>query len=132
MGKRLVWAMTVVTSAVLLGPLAASGARLSGVRGVLRLSHGCPGPVRPGPGHWCDFAGAEVTIRVLRTSGTAVAAARTNSDGRFTIALRPGRYLMRAVVPNLPKAQNQPVRVRVRSAKWTAVTLRYLVPPYMV
>jgi hypothetical protein len=73
-----------------------------------------------------------MTIRVFRTSGRPVATARTNSDGRFTIALRPGRYLLRAVVPNLPTVQNHPVRVRVRSAKWTAVTLRYLVPPYMV
>jgi hypothetical protein len=132
MGKRLRWAMPVVAGAMLLGPFAASGARLSGVRGALRLSHGCPGPVRPGPGHQCDFAGAEITIRVFRSSGSAVTAARTNSDGRFVIALRPGRYLLRAEVPNLPQAENQPVRLRIRSARWTAVTLRYLVPPYMV
>lgn len=132
MVKRLVWATTVLASAMLLGPFAATGARPSGVRGVLRLSHGCPGPVRPGPGHWCDFAGAGIIIRVFRTSGSAVTAARTNSDGHFGIALRPGRYLLRAEVPNAPNAQNQPVRVRVRSSRWTVVTLRYLVPPYMV
>jgi hypothetical protein len=131
MAKRLVWAMTVVASVMLLVPVAASGARPSGVRGVLRLSHGCPGPVRPGPGHWCDFAGAGIIIRVFRASGSAVTAAKTNSEGRFVFALRPGRYLLRAEVPNLPKAENQPVRVRVRSSRWTAVTLRYLVPPYM-
>jgi hypothetical protein len=124
-----VWAMTVVAGAMLLGPLAASGARPSGVRGVLRLSHGCPGPVRPGAGHWCDFAGAKVIIRAFRASGSPVASTRTNLEGRFVIALPPGRYLLRAEVP---KANDQPVRVRVRSAKWTAVTLRYLVPPYMV
>jgi hypothetical protein len=132
MGKRLVWAMTVVGSAMLLGSLAASAARPSGVRGVLRLSHGCPGPVRPGPGHRCDFAGNEIIVRVFRTSGAAVATARTNNNGRFVIGLRPGRYLLRAEVPNLPKTENQPVRVRVRSARWTPVTLHYLVPPYMV
>ena len=129
MGKRLVWGMTVAASAMLLGPLAASGKAPSGVRGALRLSHGCPGPVRPGSGHWCDFAGAKIIIRVFRTSGSAVASARTNRDGRFVIALRPGRYLLRAEVPN---ANDPHVRVRVRSARWTVVTLRYLVPPYMV
>lgn len=125
------WAMTVVAGAMLLGPIAASGARPSGVQGVLRLSHGCPGPVRPGPGHRCEFAGVGIIVRVFR-SGKAVATTRTNGDGRFVIALRPGRYLLRAEVPSLPKAKDKPVRVRVRHTRWTAVTLRYLVPPYMV
>jgi hypothetical protein len=121
---------SVAASVVLLGvPLPAGGAASSGVRGVLRLSHGCPGPVREGETRHCEFAGAGIVVRAIRSStGTAVARDRTDRRGRFLIALPPGRYLLQAEVP---KAKDQPLPVRVRVASWTVVTLRYLVPPYM-
>jgi hypothetical protein len=48
--------------------------------------------------------------------------------GRFSIALSAGGYVLRAAVP---KTKDQPLPVRVRTARFTAVTLRYLVSPLM-
>ena len=112
---------------VLLGAPTAAGAGTSGVQGALRLSHGCPGPIREGETRRCDFAGAGVVVRAYRGS-VAVAADRTDRSGRFVMALAPGRYLLRAVVPD---AADQPLAVRVRATGWTLVTLRCLVPPFM-
>lgn len=124
--------MTViaVSLALLFGmQMPARAAGSSGVHGLVRLSHGCPGPVREGDTRRCDFAGVGILVRVFRASVvSAVAADRTDRAGRFAIALPPGRYQLLAVVA---KARVEPVLVRVGAASWTAVTLRYLVPPYM-
>jgi hypothetical protein len=70
-----------------------------------------------------------VLIRVFRGSTvTAVAAGRTDRSGRFVIPLPPGRYVLRVDVPD---AKDQPLALRVRPAAWSAVTLHYLVAPYM-
>jgi hypothetical protein len=106
----------------------AAGATGSGIRGALRLSHGCPGPVREGETRRCDFAGAGVLVRVYRSSGAAIGSTRTDQRGRFAFTLAAGRYVLRVEVP---KARTAPVRVLVRSATWTTIMLRYLVPPYM-
>jgi hypothetical protein len=128
MGRRLLRVVAIAACVVLLGPIAADGSGSSGVRGKLRLSHGCPGPVREGDTRRCDFAGAGILIRAFRTStGPAVAANRTDRNGHFVIALRKGRYLLRAEVTT----KDQPQLVRVRTGSWTVVTLRYLIPPYM-
>jgi hypothetical protein len=123
-------AAIVATLALLLCALAQAGGATatSGVRGLLRLSHGCPGPVREGDTRRCDYAGAGIFVRAFTLSGAALAGDRTDARGRFTIALPPGRYLLRA---HVPKAKDQPQPVRVRPANWTLITLRYLVPPYM-
>jgi hypothetical protein len=129
--NRLTLAVALAASLTLVSgaPVAADGRAASGVRGVLRLSHGCPGPVREGDTRRCDFAGAGIVVRAFRPAASAaVAADRTDRSGRFAIALPAGLYLLRAEVP---KTRDQPLRVRVQPAKWTLVTLRYLVPPYM-
>jgi hypothetical protein len=106
----------------------AAGAEGSGVRGALRLSHGCPGPVQEGETRRCDFAGVDV-VRVYGSSGgAAIGWTRTDQRGRFAFALAAGRYVLRVEVP---KARTEPVPVLVRSATWTTITLRYLVPPCM-
>jgi hypothetical protein len=106
----------------------ATGAE-GGVRGVLRLSHGCPGPVREGDERDCSFPAAGVLVRAFARGTTVVAGAdRTDRHGRFSIALAPGRYLLRVTVPN---ARTEPKPVAVRAAAWTTVRLRYLVPPFM-
>jgi hypothetical protein len=109
---------------------APAGSAVSGIRGVLRLSHGCPGPVREGDGRRCDFAGAGVVIRVLRPGGiAALRSTQTDTAGRFSIVLPAGRYVLRA---DVPAAKPQFTAVSVHTASWTTVTLWYLIPPYMV
>src|SRR5690349_3889046 len=126
--RTCLWAAAVVAS--LVASSATAGVAASGIRGVLRLSHGCPGPVREGDGRRCDFAGAGVLIRVLRPGGSGVVGStRTDSAGRFSIVLPAGRYVLRA---DIPTAKQQPTAVSVHTASWTTVTLRYLIPPYMV
>lgn len=125
---------SVAVVAVVVSLVAASGApawaAVSGVRGVLRLSHGCPGPVREGDGRRCDFAGAGVVIRVLRPGGVAaLGSTRTDAAGRFSIVLPAGRYVLRVDVPD---EKPRDAAVSVHTASWTTVTLRYLIPPYML
>ena len=111
-------------------PGALAGTPSSGIYGVLRLSHGCPGPARVGDTRRCDFPGAGVLVRVFRPTATvAIKSVRTDRAGRFSVALAAGRYLLRVDVPS---AKEQPTPVSVRASGWTAVTLRYLIPPYMV
>ncbi len=117
--------------AALLGfPLWAGGAAAGGVGGVLRLSHGCPGPTTEGDTRRCDFAGSNIVVRAFREgAAAAVGFDRTDGNGRFGIALPPGRYVLRAEVA---KAKATQTAVSVRAAAWTSVTLRYLIPPYML
>jgi hypothetical protein len=127
--RRYVAVVAVVVS-LIAASSAQAGAAVSGIRGVLRLSHGCPGPVREGDGRRCDFAGAGVVIRVFRPGAiAALRSTRTDTAGRFSIVLPAGRYVLRA---DLPAAKPQSTPVSVRSESWTTVTLRYLIPPYMV
>src|SRR5262249_7330048 len=128
--KRLALLAALVASlaAIVVVVGSAAGATGSGIRGALRLSHGCPGPVRESETRPCDFAGAGVLVSVYRSNGAAMGSARTDQRGGFTFALVAGRYLLRV---DVPKAMTAPVRVLVRSAAWTTIMLRYLVPPYM-
>jgi hypothetical protein len=123
-------AAAAVVSCLFVGSGALAGTPSSGIHGVLRLSHGCPGPARVGDTRRCDFPGAGILVQVFRPTATiAIKSVRTDSAGRFTIALAPGRYLLRA---DVPLAKQQPAPVSVPASGWTAVTLRYLIPPYMV
>ena len=127
---RICLAAAAVVASLVASSSATAGVAPSGIRGVLRLSHGCPGPVREGDGRRCEFAGAGVLIRVLRPGGSAaLRATRTDAAGRFSIVLPAGHYVLRA---DVPAAKPQLTAVSVHTASWTTVTLRYLIPPYMV
>ncbi len=120
----------VVVSMYSVATMPADGGASSGVKGVLRLSHGCPGPARVGDTRRCDFAGTNVAVDAFAVGANSpIGRDRTDERGRFTITLQPGRYILRAEVP---KTKEQERSVSVRAAQWTAVTLRYLVPPYML
>jgi hypothetical protein len=123
-------AAAAVMTGLFVGPGARAGMPSSGIHGVLRLSHGCPGPVRVGDTRRCDFPGAGIVVRVFRPAATvAFRSVRTDGAGRFSVALPAGRYMLRA---DVPLVREQPTPVSVRTGGWTAVTLRYLIPPYMV
>jgi hypothetical protein len=129
--KRALSTIAVAVAAAAIAVAATAGKPpASGVRGVLRLSHGCPGPARADEKRRCDFAGANVVIRAYGSATYALAGAdRTDAAGRFEIALPPGRYL---VQPDLPAAKSKPEVVSVRRGAWATITLRYLIPPYML
>lgn len=119
-----------VALAALFLALPAAGGSSSGVSGLLRLSHGCPGPVREGDARRCDYAGANIVVRAFRAGATAPAGSdRTDAHGRFAIALPPGRYVLQAEVR---QAKEHATAVSVTAGAWTAVTVRYLVAPYML
>ncbi len=128
-GRLVLGTFAAASLVALLGAPPGGGATAGGVRGVVRLSHGCPGPLREGDTRRCDFAGVGILVRAFRPGASApVGSDRTDAKGRFAIALAPGTYLLR---PQVPKIDAKPVAVSVRPAAWTTVTLSYLVPPYM-
>jgi hypothetical protein len=123
-------AAAAVVACLFVGSGALAGTPSSGIHGVLRLSHGCPGPARVGDTRRCDFPGAGVLVRVFRPTATvAFRSLRTDNAGRFSVALAAGRYLLRV---DVPFAKVQPTPVSVSASGWTVITLRYLIPPYMV
>lgn len=67
----------------------------SGIRGTVLLGPTCPVETLESP---CpDRPLADVEIRVLRESDV-VATVRSDDEGRFAVALDPGRYEVQAVV----------------------------------
>lgn len=63
----------------------------SGIEGVILVSPSRPGPIRKDePGM---AAAANVTFAVMR-EGAKVASFTTDAEGRFRIALPPGRYIV--------------------------------------
>ena len=115
---------SAVAAAVLLALGTASGAAGhvdSGIRG--RVLYGPTCPVQR-PGRSCERPyRASIAVRNEHT-GTLVMRVRSGADGRFTVYLAPGSYLL---VPRngrpYPRAHSQTVSVR-RNA-FTAVTISY-------
>ena len=129
LGKRFLWMLVFAVTVPPVTRAGVIGAERAGVRGELRLSHGCPGPVREGEKRRCDFAGTRILVRAYHAgSGRLAASDRTDARGRFAIALAPGRYLLRADV----KTKDEPTPVSVQAGQWSEVTLRLLIPPYML
>jgi hypothetical protein len=125
---RIVGAALLAALAFSALPAAATTSSATGIRGVVRLSHGCPGPAREGEMRRCDFPGVDILVRVY-AANRVVASTRTDRRGRFALPLRPGSYSVAAVVANALSAR--PAAVRVRAAHWSVVTLRYLLAPLM-
>jgi hypothetical protein len=87
----------VLGSAALLAAFLAADAGASGLYGTVR-----EGPIRPvcQAGTSCDRPAANLRLRFVR-NGMTVAAVRTDGRGRYRIALRPGRYAVRAAANGL-------------------------------
>src|SRR3954447_5198934 len=78
--------------AVLLLVAAPAGGSGTGIRGHATSSPTCPVETMP-PQPGCAPRGFKARVRVTRVSdGKLVSRVTTASDGRFRIALRPGRY----------------------------------------
>ena len=100
-------------------PSASRATTASGLRGlVLR------GPTAPvcRLGEPCEAPAARVTL-VFSRSGTVVARTRTDADGRYRIALNPGRYTVRTTRPGFERTVS-PARVTVPTGRYARVTFR--------
>jgi hypothetical protein len=100
------------------GPSSSDG---SGIRGTVLLGPTCPVETLESP---CpDRPLADVEIRVLRGSDV-VATVRSDGEGRFAVALDPGRYEVQAVVEEGgPGMSAKPVDVVVTSGVFNDVNV---------
>ncbi len=115
----------LVGLAALAGALAAcgSGAAVpadSGVRGRVWIGPMCPVVQEGVP---CPDRPFAARIRVLR-DGKVVATTRSGADGRFRVALAPGRYVLDPVDPDRgAPPTSSPLPVRVAAHRFTQVRL---------
>jgi Carboxypeptidase regulatory-like domain len=81
------------------------------------------GPVRPvcQANERCDRPAAHLRLRFVR-NGMTVAAARTDSRGRYRVTLRPGRYSVRSAGTGLGSVV-KPSDVTVRADRYARVNL---------
>jgi hypothetical protein len=100
------------------GPSSSGG---SGIRGTVLLGPTCPVETLESP---CpDQPLADVEIRVLR-GGDVVATVRSDDEGRFAVALDPGRYEVQAVVEEGgPGMSAKPVDVLVTKGVFNDVNV---------
>ena len=89
--------------------------RTGTVRGIVRLGPTCPVESLESP---CPDIPAEgVEVQAIRAE-TVTATTVSGSDGRFSMYLPPGSYLLQAVVePDGPGMSAQPIRVTVREGE---------------
>jgi hypothetical protein len=91
-----------------------------GIRGVVLAGPQCPVESAESP---CpDEPVPDVRVEVRR-NGDTVAGATTDADGRFTVALDPGTYDVRAAPGQQGFMSSKPVTVDVRPGVFTGVTV---------
>jgi len=93
----------------------------SGVRGTVLLGPTCPVETMESP---CpDRPLPDVQVQVLQ-GGDVLTTIRSDGDGRFTVALEPGDYVLQAVVQEGgPGMSAKPVDVTVTSGAFVEVTV---------
>jgi hypothetical protein len=89
----------------------------SGIRGVVLLGPMCPVERVGSP---CPDRPFAAVVRVSGAQGHA--SVRSGSDGRFQIALAPGRYTLRASGSSAIQT-SKPVEITVLSGRWTTATV---------
>jgi hypothetical protein len=84
----------------------------SGIEGVVLLSPTCPGPERPD--RPCPETPYQGSLVIKRVSGEKeIARTETDKNGRFRVALPPGRYvIVNAPGPVYPRIYSQAIVVR--------------------
>jgi hypothetical protein len=95
----------------------------SGIAGLVLIGPQCPIVQEGVP---CPDEPFETELRVRTDGGEEVLTTRSGPDGRFQLALAPGRYLVEPVAPN-PGAPPQAAAVEVEVAphEYTELTIVY-------
>lgn len=86
----------------------------SGVAGSVKAGPTCPGG---NTAPTCAPAAVTTTVRLVDDHGATVASGRSDEDGRYHIAVPPGRYVVEARTSS-PGRGCQPVRVQVVAGRW--------------
>jgi hypothetical protein len=117
-------AIAVALALLALAVSAANGSG-SGIRGRVTSGPTCPVERYP-PDPACAPRGFVARVHVRRASDHhLVASLKSGSDGRFSVALRPGSYLVSArpasgaSLPRCPQAQ----RIKVASGRFARITI---------
>jgi hypothetical protein len=95
--------------------------RGSGIEGQVLVGPMCP-VVQPG--QECPDQPYQATLTILNRDGVQVAQFQTDSQGRFSIPLVPGEYILHPESPNgLPFAGDQ--SIMVETGRFTPITVHY-------
>jgi Protein of unknown function (DUF1416) len=84
------------------------------VAGKVTLGPQCGGPLREGQNCEVDYEAVEV--RLLDAQGATVSSARTDTQGRFSLAAAAGNYTVRVVSPKVVRCPEQPVALPAKGA----------------
>ncbi len=101
------------------GPAASSD---SGIEGIVLLGPMCPVEMQDSP---CPDKPLSAEIEVMR-GGDLVTTMTSGEDGRFSVAVPPGEYVLKPVSPNpngLPVGR--PLSVAVKAHEFTDVTVMF-------
>jgi len=112
-------AVAALTLVPLGGAASAAATTVSGLRGVVLR-----GPLAPvcRLGESCEAPAAKVTL-VFSRGGRVVARTRTDTEGRYRIALSSGRYAVRTSRTGFERTVS-PARVNVPTGRYARVTFR--------
>jgi hypothetical protein len=129
MRGRVVTAVTITALCLLSvgGCAGAHGARPasdSGVSGTTVVDSGCPVARGSSP---CPAQPLRARVTAVPMGATAAAGeVESDGEGRFRIALDPGRYVLQARnLTGAPVPRARPITVEVRSAGFVEVTIRF-------
>lgn len=93
----------------------------SGVRGVVVSGPQCPVETIEDP---CpDLPVSGIRVSVSTAEGSVTAETRTDAEGRFEVAVAPGKYVVQPVVEGGGVAFSKPVQVIVSDERFVEVTL---------
>lgn len=119
-------AATILTALVLLlvacRPQAPPSNADSGVRGVVVSGPQCPVVTKENP---CpDLPVPGIVVSVSAPDGSVATQTRTDTEGRFAVAVAPGEYVLQPVVESGGAASSTPLQVSVSDGEFVAVTLQ--------
>jgi hypothetical protein len=119
MAKQVFAAMLVGLCAAGCAGAASGRGDTEGIEGRVTLGPTCPVEIQGSP---CPDRPFATGVVVTDGSGRAVAEVRSSDDGSFRVALPPGTYTV--VAKHVGPGGSKPVRVIVRSARFTRVVVR--------
>jgi hypothetical protein len=104
-------------------PPAPAPAGESGIAGITTIDN-CPVRRAESP---CAGTAVAARLSIMDAgTGAVVATVTSRSDGHFTVAVKPGRYLIRVLsIGAAPPHPQNPASVTVTAGHYTTVTLRF-------